>query len=426
MLEPATHLQTENNYPDLVPLETVEHFAMLNQYSITSPSTKPAATTFSGNSFPVNACYTAAAVPTGVATPSFFPNCQGIDFADSDGDNEALVTSIIAQEAGGSYLFALPFETLQALLTKLKAQNSYGYTVPAMWEGANTLYVLTIPPKGPPALTSCDTHIYPAATYPAPVPGPRSTTCGQQAAFEKNTATISGSSVPPNSNKNETVYFIRHAEAHPASYWEDGNLVYPGHVRALYLPIALEGKITTPDFVFAVDPAQPITSKVSNNMYSYVRTSQTVAPYAIKNGIPFNVASGFQWGGVSDKEDAAAVDAAVTYFFTGGQFSNKTLLISWEHNHIPLIAQALVTTYFTSGGAPAMPSPSDWPDDDYDTIWTFSLDGSGNLTLSNSSCEGISTDSLPLAPASCASPQRSGMRLPGSRNLIPAGLPPGV
>ncbi len=401
VLEPATHLQTANNYPDLVPLETVEHFAMLNQYSITSASTTPAATTFTANSFPVNICYTAASVPPGVVTPSFFPNCQGIDFSDNGGDNEALVTSIIAQVPNGSYLFALPFETLQALLTNLKAQNSYDYTVPDTWEGANTLYVLTISPKGPTTLIPYDTHIHPAATYPAPVPRPRSTPCGQQAAFEKNTANISGSSVPLNSNKNETVYFIRHGEAHPTSYWEDGNLVYPGHVRALYLPIALEGKITTPDFVFAVDPAQPIPGKVSKNMYSYVRTSQTVAPYAIKNGIPFNVASGFQWGGLSDEEDAAAVDAAVNYFFTGGQFSNKTLLISWEHNHIPLIAQALVNTYFTPGAAPSVPSPSDWPDDDYDTIWTFSLDGSGNLTLSNSSCEGIGTDSLPLAPAAC-------------------------
>ena len=398
VLEPATHPQTENNYPDLVPLETVEHFAMLNQYSITSAPSTPAATTFSGNSFPVNDCYTSASVPPGVAIPSSFPNCQGIDFADNGGDNEALVNGIIAQEQGGFYVFALPFETLQLLLNNLKALNSYDYIVPAAWEGANTLYVLTIPPKAQTTLTACDTRINPAATYPAPFPAPQSAPCGQQRFFEIPTATTEGSLVPKNINKNETVYFIRHAEAHPASYYEDGNLIYPGHVRALYLPIALAGKITTPDCVFAVDPAQPIPSEVDSNMYSYVRTSQTVAPYAIKNNIPFNVASAFQWGGLTDEEDDAAVDAAVTYFFTGGQFSNKTLLISWEHNHIPRIAQALVNNYFPSGGAPTVPPSKDWPENDYDTIWTFSLDGSGNLTLSNHSCEGISTDSLPSTP----------------------------
>jgi hypothetical protein len=34
-LEPMTHLQTDSNFPDLVPLETIEQFAMLNQVSIT-------------------------------------------------------------------------------------------------------------------------------------------------------------------------------------------------------------------------------------------------------------------------------------------------------------------------------------------------------------------------------------------------------
>ncbi len=70
------------------------------------------------------------------------------------------------------------------------------------------------------------------------------------------TAMTVESTIPVNSNKKMTVYFIRHAEAHPTSYWEDGNLVYLGDVRALYLPIALEGKITRPDFVYAVDQAQ--------------------------------------------------------------------------------------------------------------------------------------------------------------------------
>src|SRR5574340_766077 len=79
--------------------------------------------------------------------------------------------------------------------------------------------------------------------------------------------------------------------------------------------------------------------------------------------------------------ELAAVDAAASYFFTGGQFSNKTLLICWEHDHIPPIAQALVDSYF----GPEVPLPpravvpphTSWPENDYDTIWTFSLDGSG-------------------------------------------------
>jgi hypothetical protein len=113
------------------------------------------------------------------------------------------------------------------------------------------------------------------------------------------------------------------------------------------------------------------------------------------------VASGFQWGGLTSQDEAAAVDAAVSYFFTGGRFSNKTLLICWEHDHIPRIAQALVDIYFAPAAPTIPPVPqasSSWPANDYDTIWTFSLDGSGNLTLHNHFFEGISTDSLPKTP----------------------------
>ena len=35
-LEPMTHLQTANNYPDMVGLETVQQFAMLNQVTLSS------------------------------------------------------------------------------------------------------------------------------------------------------------------------------------------------------------------------------------------------------------------------------------------------------------------------------------------------------------------------------------------------------
>ena len=88
----------------------------------------------------------------------------------------------------------------------------------------------------------------------------------------------------------------------------------------------------------------------------------------IANGIPFYVASGFQWGGLTPAADAAAVKAAANFFFTGGQLSDKTLLVCWEHAHIPLIAQALVDTCFAPGATPAaamVPSSKDWPETDY-------------------------------------------------------------
>ena len=36
---------------------------------------------------------------------------------------------------------------------------------------------------------------------------------------------------------------------------------------------------------------------------------------------------------------------ASDFFFTGGQFSNQTLLVGWEHDHIPTTVNALLSTY---------------------------------------------------------------------------------
>src|ERR1039458_3422812 len=52
-----------------------------------------------------------------------------------------------------------------------------------------------------------------------------------------------GAVVPAGINTNETVYLVRHAEAHPTSWWEDGNYIAAGQWRALDLPYALRGKI---------------------------------------------------------------------------------------------------------------------------------------------------------------------------------------
>lgn len=64
------------------------------------------------------------------------------------------------------------------------------------------------------------------------------------------------------------------------------------------------------------------------------------------------------------------------------------------------IMQSLVNLYFANASdAPVVPGMDTWPGDDYDTIWTtFSLDGSGNLTISNLTCEGINSATLPTTP----------------------------
>jgi hypothetical protein len=81
--------------------------------------------------------------------------------------------------------------------------------------------------------------------------------------------------------------------------------------------------------------------------------------------------------------------AASNFFFTSGKFSNHTLLVGWEHDHIPTTVNALLTSFHGEQLAP------DWPDDDYDTIWTVTLDGDGNLSVDNTQCEGMKSKTMP-------------------------------
>jgi hypothetical protein len=216
---------------------------------------------------------------------------------------------------------------------------------------------------------------------PAIVPTPCATPTFSIAA----TAT---SGIPADINKNETVYMIRHAEAHPVDFFDDGNYVAAGEWRALDLPNALRGKLNPiPTQVYSIDPAVGDAASGSIGNLSYVRPALTAEPYAIANNLPYNLAASVD---VFSQNAPVLSTLASTYFFTGGTFSNQTLLVAWEHDHIPPTINALLATYSYIG-----PIAPDWPSNDYDTIWTVTLDSMGNLTVNNGLCEGINSATLP-------------------------------
>jgi hypothetical protein len=385
-LEPMTHLQTTGNYPDMVALETIQQFAMLNQFSLSDVT---------ANSYPIFASYSPQSVPAEVAPPALScPACQGLDFNDQNnpnGDNEILVEGIIAEGAAGFYVFSAPWETTSDLLTNINLKEGYQLPLPAGYQGPNYIYAISIPPSAPPgnaSLVTYDSNLNPPSTYPVlPPPGVVSTAC---TAIPFRIPTT-GSIPPPSSgglNTNETVYFIRHAEAHPITAWDDGNYVGAGQWRALDLPNALRGKIN-PTQVYSIDPAIGFQAGVGNSNLSYVRPSLTVEPYAIANNLPFNLAASVA---VFTQNAPQLSTLASDYFFIGGQFSNQTILAAWEHDHIPPTVNALLATYLSGQTAP------NWPDGDYDTIWTVTVDANSNLTIDNALCEGLASPT-PLAPA---------------------------
>ena len=394
VLEPMTHLQTASNYPDMAAPETIEQFALLNQITLYDPDNL--AESAVGNSYPLNTTYAPSAQPTPMPTPSpSCSECQGLDFQDQGSDNEALVTGIIA-DGPGFYVFSAPWETVSVLLANINKLKDYGLTLPASYAGPNYIYAISIVPSGSARLVTYNSNLHPPSTYPAlPSPTPASTPCTAQAHFHIEVTGGSGGAVIPDGiNTNETVYLVRHAEAHPAVFFDDGNYVCAGQWRALDIPIVLEGKIS-PNAVYSIDPAQTINggaNSAGNSNWSYVRPALTVEPYAIANNLPFDLVADSLWNECSTHQPGQPCDSS-DFFFGDNALDNQTLLVGWEHDHIPPMVNHLIGRYYPSSSPPQLAPP--WPHDDFDTIWTVTLDAGGNLSVNNAMCEGIDSTKLP-------------------------------
>ena len=269
-------------------------------------------------------------------------------------------------------------------MTNINKQLGYNLTLPKSYSGPNHVYAISIPSSGNARLVTYNSNLTPPSTYPV-LPAPvASASCTAQAPF-----TIKATGGTNGINHNETVYLIRHAEAHPISGWDDGNFVGAGQWRALALPNALRGKIS-PTMVYSIDPAQVYPGALEtpgNFSFPYVRPSLTVEPYAIANNLPYYLVADLDmWNLITSPQRTS------DYFFKGGKFSNQTLLVAWEHAHFPPTIDALLASHFPTYSGPQAP---DWPLSDYDTIWTVTLDDKGNLTVNNALCEGIDSAALP-------------------------------
>ena len=400
-LQPMTHLQTANDYPDLASMAYIQQFALLNQISLTGYG-GPGTTSYPANSYPLRVSYGASQpLPAGVVTPLVSSaDCQGLDFNNANGANNSLAAGIIGANTPGFYVFSAPWETIRSLMADINTAQGYNLTLPAAYEGPDHVYAISITPStGAASISTYNANLSPPSTFPVLPAALTASTCNMQLQ-QTNPWTITnvgvgGSSVPANINKNATVYLIRHAEAHPVSGWDDGNYLGSGQWRALYLATALttalQGK-PSPDLVYSIDPAQVYPGAVitaGNFNFSYVRPSLTAEPYAIANNLPYHLVTNIQMFNTN----ASAIQAMTDYFFTGGTFSNKTILVAWEHGHFQPMITALLQAY----NVPTNTVPS-WPSNDYDTIWTVHFDSSGNVTVDNSLCEGIDSASLPAEP----------------------------
>lgn len=379
-LQPMSHLQTSNNYPDMAGIEFIQQFAMLNQMTL---PIQPSGT-LTAYSFAINTSYGNGIFPSQVppsVNPTYCQNCQGLSFLDTNGSNSAIITSIENNNTSGYYVFSAPWETIVSLMATVKAKYNAQIDLPLDFNGSNMVYAISVNPsnKSLATLTTYNSAITPSSSYPVLSQISTSNPC-QALPFN-----ITASEPKyPNINKNQTVYFIRHAEAHPnGTSWDNGNYVAAGQWRALSLPTALKNKIN-PSMVISSDPAQIIHG--SNSFFSYVRPSLTAQPYAIANNLPYSLASGFNWNNVND---------AITYFFFNSAFAGKTILVAWEHDHIQEIVNTLSGTSVYKVTTNPNGNQAVWNYNDYDSIWTVTLDSNGALSVNNSMCEGINSSTLP-------------------------------
>ncbi len=391
-ISPMSHPQTANGYPDMAAIGFIQQFALLNQTTLPVNATD----TYTANTFPINASYTSSGVPVGVAEPAnYCPDCTGLDFNNVNERNNALVSGIIDGRTPGYYVFCAPWETVSALLAMINVQYGYDLDLPSDYTGSNYVYAISIPSTGNASLETYNAEISPPAGYPA-LPSPVTSVACSGSTRMVLTGGVNGVVIPADINKNSKIHIVRHAEAHPdpGFRFDNGNYVGAGQWRALSLDDRLAGRIY-PDVVYSIDPAAVWYSNGLSKV-SYVRPPLTVLPYVIANNLPYYLAAGVSLGSPYNPTDATvAADTSKFFFFTCdtcGNFSEKVVLVAWESGHIKPFLNALISSY---GGNDIPLLPESWPAEDYDTIWTVSLDAQGNLTIDNELCEGIDSEALP-------------------------------
>jgi len=264
-LEPMTHLQTTDLFPDMAGLETIQQFAMLNADTLQFNPVGSALYTVQG--FHINASYAVGQTISGAVVASPLMNClgcQGIDYTDQGGDNDSLLSNLVKKNVSGYYVFSAPWETTLSMLTTLNQAKGYNLSLPSSYQGPNSIYAITVTPTGEASLKVYDSNITPPNTYPVTTPEPPVNKPCQATPFNYSAPSPNPPAVQ---NTNETLYLIRHAEAHPVSSWENGNYVAQGQWRSLALPVALQGKISPTKSIRSI-PHKPPHQAISIGLTS--------------------------------------------------------------------------------------------------------------------------------------------------------------
>ena len=294
----------------------------------------------------------------------------GIDDYDSPA---YIVDDILKNRPRGDYFFAMPASMIESAI------EAFGGHVKAMNPGQ---YLVMSVENGKTGFALFDDGIKPDDRYPELHLKPASQCPEKPVSFTVRRPASSRFEF----DSNQTVYFVRHAEAHPNRGFENGNLVCQGEWRAIGADEVLFRKTGgKAQNLFSSNPADLIGC---DSECSYVRPSLTLSPYAIRHRKTLMLAS-FQW---NDAPTLAASLFTKNTPYSEKAFDHAVTLVSWEHGNIENAVKYLIGVLY--GNPEAAKKIPEWSFDDYDTIWKLKTDADGNITFSNA-CEGIESDSLP-------------------------------
>jgi broad specificity phosphatase PhoE len=149
----------------------------------------------------------------------------------------------------------------------------------------------------------------------------------------------------------ETIILIRHGEK-PLDK-EIGQLNCQGLNRALALAEVLPKRFGNPQYIFAPGTGDKIGQ--SDEKCSYLRPLITIAPTAIRLGLPINADFGF-----------LQIEPLQTELLKP-KYRNSVIYVAWEHR---LLREMVAKIVADLGGTDTVP---DWPREDYDSIFVLSV-----------------------------------------------------
>lgn len=292
-----------------------------------------------------------------------------------------IINKILSNQPRGDYIMSMPAAMINSTVAALSDPTS---PTTGITPGNYNQYLVLSLENGRTTVSVYDDNIKPVTGYPDLNLKPTANySCPQKPVTF--TAKIPKSS-KFQFNANQTVYFIRHVEAHPNVMPENGNFVCQGEWRAIganqILLDKMGGRVKN---ILTTNPGNLIGCDTN---CSYVRPSLTISPFAIQHDRDLTLA-GFQW---NDAPTLAASLFTRNTPYSDAAFNKSSTLVAWEHEHIEKAVQYLFDTLYDNREA-AKKIPA-WSFTDYDTVWKIQSDDNGDITFSNA-CEGIDSDSLP-------------------------------